>query len=87
MSWLKKIEKRAGEIASEAMRENDFNASAALSEVAFWMAQVEEQRDKAQNATSKGFLKENTSHLKWKPDPTPIPVDDDSWVETGREIA
>ena len=87
MSWLKKIEKRAGEIASEAMRENDFNASAALSEVAFWMAQVEEQCSKAESETSSGFLRRNTSHLKWKPDAPFAPVDDDSWLETGREIA
>ena len=84
---LKALEKRAGEIASEAMRENDFNVSEALSEVAFWLAQVEAQRDKAQGQTSAGFIRKNTSHLSWKPDAPFSPVDDDSWLATGREIA
>jgi len=84
---VKALEKRAGEIASEAMREHDFNASAALSEVAFWLAQVEAQRDAAQSKTSAGFLRRNTSHLKWKPDPAYVPVDSDEWIETGRETA
>lgn len=84
---LKALEKRAGEIAHEALREHDYNVSAALSEIAFWMAQVEAQRDKAQGQTSAGFLRKNTSHLRWKPDAPAIPVDDDSWIETGREIA
>jgi hypothetical protein len=84
---LKALEKRAGEIASEALREHDYNASAALAEVAFWMAQVEAQRAKAQSATSAGFLRRNTSHLKWQPDAPIVPVDDDSWIETGRESA
>lgn len=84
---LKALERRAGEIASEAMREHDFNASAALSEVAFWMAQVEAQRSAAQSKASAGFLRRNTSHLKWKPDAPFAPVDDDSWIATGRETA
>jgi hypothetical protein len=84
---LKALEKRAGEIASEALREHDYNASAALAEVAFWMAQVEEQRRKAEGAQSAGFLRRNTSHLAWKPKMAVDPVDDNSWVETGRESA
>jgi len=84
---LKALEKRAGEIASEALREHDYNASEALAEVSFWLAQVEAQRDKAQSATSAGFLRRNTSHLKWQPDAPFAPVDDEAWIETGRETA
>lgn len=35
--------------------------------------------------TSAGYMRHNTSHLKWKSKSNVDPVDDDEWIKTGVE--
>jgi hypothetical protein len=68
----------------QLLRENDKNISDAYNDAIVWIAELQLQINKLNNGVSSGYLRTDTSPLKWK-SKTVVPAVDagDAWVRTG----
>jgi hypothetical protein len=73
-----------GGIYDKILIENESNLSDAYSDACVWIAELQLQINKLKGNVSSGFLRTDTSPLKWK-SKTIVPAVDagDAWVRTG----
>lgn len=80
-NWL------AGEIHDALFDENNRDLASAYDDAILWIAELHLQVQALQHQTSAGFLRRDTSALTNLHPPIkfpPPPVDDGSWVTTGK---
>ena len=66
--------------------ENESNLSDAYNDACVWIAELQLQLDSIKGKVSSGFVRHDTSKLKWNPKRTVAPVDaGDAWVKTGAD--
>ena len=68
----------------DALLDRNIGMSDAFNDACAWIAELHLQVKKIENSVSLGYIRENTSDIKWKSKLHTIPVDDgDAWISTG----
>lgn len=65
--------------------DSSLNVAEAYKKACVAIYELNTQVFESQKKISAGFIRANTSHLKWKSKNDVDPVDDGEWVKTGKE--
>jgi hypothetical protein len=76
--------KLVNSIHDKILIENKSDLSDAYTDACVWIAELQLQIDKMNKIVSSGYVRTDTSKIKWQPKNVVAPVDSaDAWIRTG----